>query len=102
MSGNHERSQQPTKRLTPPTWRLAPVRACSAIVEATRRKQNHMQAQNTNTKPARQDLLDALALWKVAAAAGGESNKNLEAAAEAAWPAYSDVCNRAAQEGVQP
>ena len=63
-----------------------------------------MQAQNTNTKPTRQDLLDALALWKVAAAAAnrGGWTEDLEAAAEAAWTAYSELCNRAAQEGVQP
>ena len=58
----------------------------------------------TNPKPSRQDLLDALALWKVAAAAASRDGctEDLEAAAEDAWTAYSELCNRAAQEGVQP
>ena len=63
-----------------------------------------MTENTTNPKPTRQELLDALALWKVAAAAAnrGGWTEDLEAAAEAAWTAYSELCNRAAQEGVQP
>ena len=63
-----------------------------------------MQAQNTNTKPTRQDLLDAWAAYeaaRAAAVAGGWTYGLSMAAADAAKVYYRRLNRRIAEEGVQ-
>ena len=61
-----------------------------------------MQAQNTNTKPTRQDLLDAWAAYEAArnAAVAGGWEYDLSMAAAKACAAYDRL--KKAAEGAQP
>ena len=62
-----------------------------------------MQAQNTNTEPTRQDLLDAWAAYeaaRAAAVAGGLEYRRLSMAAANACAAYDRL--KKAAEGAQP
>ena len=62
-----------------------------------------MQAQNTNPKPTRQDLLDAWAAYEAAraAAVAGGWEYALSMAAAAAYAAYDRLNREIAEKGVR-
>ena len=63
-----------------------------------------MQAQNTNPKPTRQDLLDAWAAYeaaRAAAVAAGLEYRRLSLAAAAAYAAYDRLNREIAEKGVR-
>jgi hypothetical protein len=63
-----------------------------------------MQEQNTDPKPARQDLLDTWAAYEAAwtAAEAGGWEYDLSMAAANAYAAYDKLNRRIAQKGVKP
>ena len=63
-----------------------------------------MQAQNTNTEPTRQDLLDAWAAYeaaRAAAVAAGLEYRRLSMAAANAYAAYDRLNRKIAENEVQ-
>ena len=62
-----------------------------------------MQAQTTDPKPTRQDLLDAWAAYEAAqeAAEAGEWEYDLSMAASNAWTEYDRLNQRIAAKGVR-
>ena len=63
-----------------------------------------MQAQTTDPKPTRQDLLDAWAAYEAAqeAAEAGGWEFGLSMAASDAWTEYDKLNRRIAEKGVRP
>ena len=64
-----------------------------------------MQAQNTNTKPTRQDLLDAWAAYeaaRAAAVAAGLEYRRLSMAAADAYAAYDRLNRKIVAKEVKP
>jgi len=63
-----------------------------------------MQAQNTDPKPTRQDLLAAWAAYEAAQAAAeaGGWEYDLSMAAADAWTEYDKLNRRIAERGVKP